>query len=107
MAQSTLTKVDELEKLYRLPDADKVKVAGYELEKEKIEKTAEDLEKAGRSQMRTHQKLASSVTMFQIAISLGAISVLIRRRAFWYVSMVVGLVGIAFLIHPIVTIGAH
>jgi len=25
MAQSTLTKVDELEKLYRLPDADKVK----------------------------------------------------------------------------------
>jgi len=46
--------------------------------------------------MHTHQKLASSVTMFQIAISLGAISVLIGRRKFWYASVAV-----------IVTAGVH
>ena len=36
--------------------------------------------------------------MFQIAIAVGAIAVLIRRRAFWLASLVVGLVGIVFLI---------
>jgi sulfite exporter TauE/SafE len=57
--------------------------------------------------MWTYQKLASSVTMFQIAISLGAISVLMRRRTFWYTSIVVGFVGIAFLVEAIVTAGPH
>jgi hypothetical protein len=91
----------------QVPDADKVKIAGYEREKSQIEKTAENLEKSGRGHMRTYQKLASSVTMFQIAISLGAISVLIRRRTFWYVSIGVGLAGIVFLIHAIATTGVH
>jgi hypothetical protein len=86
-----------------VPDADKVKVAAYQRDKEKIEKKAEDLEKAGRHHMWTYQKLAGSVTMFQIAISLGAISVLMRRRTFWFTSIAVGFVGIAFLVQAIVT----
>ena len=90
-----------------VPDADKVKVAAYQRDKEKIEKRAEDLEKTGRHHLWTYQKLASSVTMFQIAISLGAISVLMRRRSFWYASIVVGFVGIAFLVEAIVTAGPH
>ena len=89
------------------PDADKAKVAAYQRDKEEIEKRAEDLEKTGRHHMWTYQKLASSVTMFQIAISLGAISVLIRRRKFWYASVAVGLVGVTFLIQAIVTAGVH
>jgi heme/copper-type cytochrome/quinol oxidase subunit 4 len=89
------------------PEADKAKIAGYQQEREKIERTAERLEKEGRHHMHTHQKLASSVTMFQIAISLGAISVLIRRRKFWYASVAVGLVGVTFLIQAIVTAGVH
>jgi hypothetical protein len=89
------------------PDADKAKVAAYQHDKENIEKRAEDLEKTGRHHMWTYQKLAGSVTMFQIAISLGAISVLVRRRTFWYTSIVVGFVGIGFLIEAIVTAGPH
>ncbi len=90
-----------------VPDADKMKIAAYEHEKEQIQNTADNLEKTGRRRLHTYQKLASSVTMFQIAISLGAISVLIRRRAFWFGSIAVGLVGIAFLIEALLTVGVH
>jgi hypothetical protein len=87
--------------------ADKEKVAQYERDKEQIAKKADDLEKEAQVHLRTHEVLASSVTMFQIAIAVGAIAVLIRRRGFWLASLAVGVVGIAFLIQSFFTAGAH
>ena len=65
-------------------------MAEYERDKEQIQKKAEDFEKDAQNHLQTHEALASSVTMFQIAIAVGAISVLIRRRSFWLGSLVVG-----------------
>jgi len=87
--------------------ADKEKIAGYEQEKEEIAKKAEELEKVAHTHLRTHEVLASSVTMFQIAIAVGAIAVLIRRRAFWLASLVVGVVGVGFLIQSFFTLSAR
>ena len=36
--------------------------------------------------------------MFQVAIAVGAISVLTKRREFWFVSLVFGAIGVGFLI---------
>ena len=77
-------------------DADKSKVAQYEKEKEEVRKDAERLEKEAQRLLRTHEALAASVTLFQIAIAVGAISVLIKRKSFWSVSIVVGVIGIVF-----------
>jgi Domain of unknown function (DUF4337) len=87
--------------------ADKEKVAQYQRDKEEIEKKADQLEKEAQTHLRVHEVLASSVTMFQIAIAVGAISVLIRSRPFWLVSLVVGVVGIGFLIQSFFTAGGH
>jgi hypothetical protein len=87
--------------------ADKEKVAQYEREKEQIEKKADELEKVAQTHLRTHEALASSVTMFQIAIAVGAISVLIRSRKFWLASLVIGVIGIAFLVQSFFTAGGH
>ena len=84
--------------------ADKEKIAEYERDKEQIAKKAEGLEKVAQAHLRTHEVLASSVTMFQIAIAVGAIAVLIRRRAFWLASLVVGVVGLGFLIQSFITL---
>jgi hypothetical protein len=84
---------------------DREKVAGYQREKEQIAKKAEDLEKDAQTHLRTHEVLASSVTMFQIAIAVGAIAVLVRSRVFWLASLGVGVVGIAFLIQSFFTAG--
>ena len=77
-------------------DADKSKVAQYEKEKEEVRKEAERLEKESQHLLRTHEALAFSVTLFQIAIAVGAISVLIKRKPFWWVSLVVGIIGVCF-----------
>jgi hypothetical protein len=78
------------------PDADKAKVAQYEKDKEDIRKDAERLEKEAQHLLRTHEALAVSVTLFQIAIAVGAISVLIKLKAFWLASLVVGVIGVGF-----------
>jgi hypothetical protein len=87
--------------------ADKEKVIQYQQDKELIAKKADELEKKAQTHLRTHEVLASSVTMFQIAIAVGAISVLIRSRPFWLISLGLGVVGIAFLIQSFFTAGSH
>ena len=98
---SLTSKAEVLEALGKpIPGSDQEKIAQYQRDKEQIEKKAEELEKEAQIHLRTHEVLASSVTMFQIAIAVGAISVLIRSRAFWLASLAVGLVGIA-VFYPI------
>jgi hypothetical protein len=80
-----------------VPDADKAKLALYEKEKEEVRKEAERLEKESQHLLGTHEALAGSVTLFQIAIAVGAISVLIKRKPFWLVSLAVGIIGVGFL----------
>ena len=87
--------------------ADKEKVVQYQQDKELIAKKADELEKEAQTHLRTHEVLASGVTMFQIAIAVGAISVLIRSRPFWLISLGLGVVGIAFLIQSFFTAGSH
>jgi hypothetical protein len=87
--------------------SDKEKVAQYERDKEEIRQKAENLEKEAQTHLRTHEILASSVTMFQIAIAMGAISVLIHSRAFWLISLILGVAGIAFLSQSFFTSGVH
>src|ERR1043166_6477057 len=63
--------------------------------------------KEAKHHLRSHQVLSRSVTMFQIAIAIGAISVLMRRRRFWLVSIAFGLAGIFFVLHALLAIVAH
>lgn len=86
-----------------VPATDESKVAQYERDREQIQKKAEDFQKDAQNHLRIHEGLASSVTMFQIAIAVGAISVLMRRRSFWLASLVVGAIGICFLVQSLVS----
>ena len=59
---------------------------------------AEKLQTEARIALHRHETLARSVTLFQISIAVGAISVLAKRRRFWMVSLAFGLVGVVFLL---------
>jgi hypothetical protein len=74
------------------------KSAQYEKEREEIKKRAEIFEEESEAHLRKHSTLARAVTLFQIAISVSAIAVLMRQKRFWIVSLVFGLIGIWFLI---------
>jgi len=69
----------------------------YEKEQEEIKAEAQQKQSEAKSNFHQHEVFARSVTMFQIAIAIAAISALTRRRTFWIVSLVFGIAGCVFL----------
>jgi hypothetical protein len=79
-------------------EKDKEKAARYEEEQKEIKAEAEHTQVEAKTYFHQHEIFARSVTMFQIAIAIAAISALTRKRTFWFVSLVFGLVGVVFLV---------
>src|SRR5881398_2247606 len=78
-------------------EADSQKRDRYEKEQEEIKSEAENKQAEAKSHFHQHEVLARGVTMFQIAIAIAAISALTKRRRYWLVSMVIGVIGCVFL----------
>ena len=76
---------------------DQKKLDEYKKEQEEISAEAKKKEHAAESHLHKHVIFSRGVTLFQIAIAIGAISVLTNRRAFWFVSLAFGLLGGFFL----------
>jgi hypothetical protein len=93
------TKLDILSAVGKDPrEDDRKKIERYKEEQEGIKEKATELETSSGAHMARHVVLARSVTGFQVAIALSAIAVLSRRKAVWFVSLALGVVGAAFLI---------
>lgn len=82
------------------------KVAKYETDKKQIQAEAEKLEKI-RDEARTAANVASqhgsgmgtAVSIFQISIALGSICLVVKKKPLWYLSLLLGLGGLAEMIH--------
>lgn len=84
--------------LMATPDVhDTEKAAKYQEEQAEIQKEAKACEHKAKLSFSQHEIFARGVTLFQIAIAVAAISALTRRRAYWFVSMTLGMVGCYFL----------
>lgn len=73
---------------------DEQKVEEYNHEKKEIQEKATELTEESEAHLTQHTRLAGSVTFFQIAIALGAISVLTRKKNLWSGSLAVGVGGV-------------
>lgn len=62
-----------------------------------IKEKAEELQKESDAHLEKHGIFAHGVTMFQIAIAIGAISIIVKRKALWLVSIGFACVGVYFL----------
>jgi len=82
----------------KIPDEDREKQSQYKDDQEEISKEAKEKEEVSRHHMLTHSSFATAVTFFQVAIAVSAISVLVRRRRFWLVSLVFGAFGLGYFI---------
>jgi len=81
------------------------KAQHYAAERETLEQTAHTLEQARDEKSReadqllhSHEHYAYGVTLFQIAIALGAIAALTRAQGIWFVSLIAGIGGIGFFV---------
>ncbi len=102
------SKLDILDALGKpASEADKSKIIQYQQEKEAIQEKAKEFEREAKYHLSIHHQVARCVTMFQVAIATGAISVLTNRRAFWMLSLGFGLLGLAFVVRAFLAVLAH
>jgi hypothetical protein len=73
------------------------KLEEYRVQQKEIQEQAKEKESGSVLHFSTHQILAKAVTLFQIAIAVTAIAVLVRRRWFLYLSGAFGVGGLFFL----------
>src|SRR5436190_20389827 len=79
-------------------EKDQEKAAQYQEEQSEIKREAEHKQAEAKANFHKHEVFARSVTMFQIAIAIAAISALTKKRRFWFVSLVFGVAGAIFLV---------
>jgi hypothetical protein len=97
------TKIDLLKAMgHHASKADEEKLGEYRKEQEEISKEANELQASSHAHLHHHVILARGVTMFQVAIAIGAIAVLTRKKPFWHFSMLLGVVGVAFFVQGLI-----
>jgi len=79
------------------PEDDAKKLEEYEGDQEKIKDTADEHQKTSELHLLQHTTYARSVTMFQVAIAIAAISVLTKRKWFWFAGLLFGVIGIFYM----------
>ncbi|HEY1815957.1 MAG TPA: DUF4337 domain-containing protein [Kofleriaceae bacterium] len=84
-----------------LPERSK-KVGEYQKDMQDIQDKGQELEDSSEAHMQHHVWYARGVTAFQIAIAIGAISVLAKRPKLWLLSLAIGGVGAAGLLMGLV-----
>jgi Domain of unknown function (DUF4337) len=78
--------------------ADREKATKYQDEEATIRSEAERKQAEAKAHFRKHEIYSRSVTFFQIAIAIAAISALTQRPLFWGVSLLAGTGGLVFFI---------
>ncbi len=81
-----------------VPEKDQEKLAEYKKEQDEISEKAKEFQKESENHLTIHQILARSVTMFQVSIAIAAITVLTRRKRFFFVSLATSFFAVLFLI---------
>ena len=71
----------------------------YKKEMAELKQDALHAQKMSELNLHIHETTERGVTLLHIAIAVVAIAVLTRRKPFWVLSMVFGLIGIAFALH--------
>jgi len=93
-------KIDMLKSLDKpVPSGDQAEVDKEKKKMAKIQADATELGVKADERFERHEKLAPSVTWFQVAVAISAIAVLTKRRWFWYLSLVFGGIALYYLIY--------
>ncbi len=68
----------------------------YDREKEEIRQEAEKLEADSRHEFHKHHQFALGIACFQVGIVLASVSILVRLRTIYYLSLLAGAVGVVW-----------
>ncbi len=74
----------------------------YDREKEEVKKEAEHLEAESQHEFHKHHQYALGIACFQVGIVLASVSILVRLRAIYYLSLVAGAAGLVWTVMGLV-----
>jgi hypothetical protein len=74
------------------------KMAEYQAEMDGIKKNAEDKQALAEKNAKEGAVLGKAVTLFQVAIAMSAITLLIKRKGYWYFGLCLAAGGVYFVI---------
>jgi hypothetical protein len=77
------------------------KAKEYKKDQADIMEKAKDFQKESDAHVAKHSVFARGVTLFQISIAIGAISIIVKRKLLWVVSMGFAFIGIFFLLQGV------
>jgi hypothetical protein len=77
---------------------DLAKLEQYKKDQKEIKEEADAEQKKSKAHLQQHTVFSRSVTLFQVGIAVGAISVLTKRKSFWFASIVFGVIGVVLLL---------
>jgi len=80
---------------------DAAKIKSNKNDQAKIMQDAKDFQKESDEHLARHKILAKGVTLFQVAISIGAIAIITKRKSLWYMSIGFAAIGIFFLVQGV------
>ena len=66
----------------------------YDREKEEVKQEAEKLEAESHHEFHKHHQFALGIACFQVGIVLASVSILVRIRALYYMSLLAGIAGL-------------
>jgi hypothetical protein len=93
------SKVEMLTELGKPPTTeDAAKMEEYKRQQSEISEQAKVHDETSEHHLKIHELIARAVTMFQVAIALGAVSILSRKRRFFFASLGLALLGVGFFI---------
>jgi hypothetical protein len=72
-----------------------------------IQSTARKLQAESTENLHRHELFARSVAALQVAISLGAVAVLLRKRSVWYLGLGLAVIGLGFMVMGSLPSNAH
>jgi len=90
------------EKIAPVLDRFQKQIEKYDREKEEVKNEAEHLVEESRHELHKHHYFALGIASFQVGIVLASVSIMIRYRILFFLSLVAGLVGVIFLLTGLV-----
>ncbi len=98
------SKLETLKELGKEATTEELKKVGeYKKDQDEISERAKEHEKSSEEHLKVHELIARAVTMFQVAIALGAVSILSRKRRFFYGSLGLAALGVIFFVQGLLS----
>ncbi len=97
-----ISRIENAEELGKpVKDRYRQKIAEYNKTQDDTKHEAEHLEYESRENLQRHTTSAYAITLFQVTITVAAVSALTKRKSIWFASIAAGMLGVVVFVYAL------